>query len=173
MIYLKFLFLLILIGCGSHNDKSFKEENHSTNTFGQNRRPQTDTINRPFNVTFKYLRKVQKEPPYNSYNYCDIILSGAGKIQIPETKWQDKFAWTNDSKSLVLVEWSETENVPAFVLVKVNTETGEIKKSIKMAGAINTLDISEKSVRYNKFFHNKVMSKDTLCCIIEEDYIFN
>lgn len=106
------------------------------------------------------------------YNSCEIEVIGADKIQLPKATWQDKLAWTDDSKTLVLVKWDLDGNNPVFQLVKVDTETGAIQESIKMLGSVNNLTVTGKTVRYNKFYYDKVKSKEKLCCEVEENYVF-
>ena len=106
------------------------------------------------------------------YNACDIELVGTDKIQLTKATWQDKFAWSSDSKTLVLVKWDIDSNNPVFKLVLVDTETGATQESIKMLGAVNSLIVAGKTVRYNKFYFDKAKSKEKLCCEVEEDYTF-
>lgn len=73
---------------------------------------------------------------------------------------------------MVLVKWDIDGNDPVFKLVKVDTETGIIQEGIKMLGAVNSLTVTGNTVRYNKFYYDKVKSKEKLCCEIEEDYTF-
>jgi len=113
--------------------------------------------------------EIRMGSPYNS---CDIEFVGTDKIQLPIATWQDKYAWTNDSKTLILVKWDLAGNNPVFKLVKVDTETGAIQESIKMLGAVNSLTVTGNVAHYNKFYYDKVKSKEKLCCNVEEDYTF-
>ena len=130
---------------------------------------QSDTTKRPIQVFFKNVGEIRMGSPYNT---CSIEIVGSEKIQLPTASWQDKLAWSDDSKALVLVKWELAGNNPAFKLVKIETETGRIQESIRMLGAINTLKLTSNTVHYNKFYYDKVKSGEKLCCEVEEDYTF-
>jgi len=161
---------IVFLSCNSQQvDKSFGDKQLQTITTQQSNKVQTDTTNRPFQVIFKNVNEVRMGSPYNS---CDIEIVGTNKIQLPKASWQDKLVWSDDSKTLVLVKWDLDRNNPVFKLVKIDTETGTIQESIRMLGAVNSLKVTDNTVRYNKFYYDKVKSKEKLCCEIEEDYTF-
>lgn len=105
------------------------------------------------------------------YNTCKIELVGTDKIQLPQAFWQDKFAWTDDSKKLVLVKWHSTGEHPVFKLFIIDIETGVTQEGIRMIGAINNLKVKGDTISYTKFYYKEIMSKDTLCCTVQEDYV--
>lgn len=170
MIYSIYFASIIFLSCHSQQvDKGFGDNQQQPLTALQNNKVQTDTTKRPFQVVFKNAHEIRMGSPYNT---CDIELVGTDKIQLPKANWQDKFAWSSDSKILVLVKWNIDNNNPVFKLIFIDTETGAIQESIKILGAVNSLRVTGKTVRYNKFYYDKVKSREKLCCEVEEDYTF-
>lgn len=162
--------LIILISCNSRKvENNLGEEQQMTRKQNINI-VQTDTTKRPFQIIFNNVSEIRMGSPYNA---CEIEIVGTNKIQLPVSSWQDKYAWSDDSKNLILVKWEiDGNNYPIFKLIKVNTETGIIQESIPMLGALNSLTVEGSTVRYKKFYYNKLKSKEKLCCYVEEDYIF-
>jgi hypothetical protein len=167
MKFLLFIFSFTFFSCNSSQDENKYRQTKMTNK-SITEAVIIDTISRPFKVVFKDINKIQIGSPYNT---CKIELLGINKIQLPQASWQDKLAWSNDSKRLILVKWNTDSKINAFTFFIINTETGITQESIGMVGAINHLKVVGDTISYNKFYYNKAMTKDTLCCIVEEDYI--
>ena len=128
-------------------------------------------MNRPFEIKFTSINEVRMGSPYNS---CNIEFVGFDKLKLPEVGWQDKFAWTNDSKKLILIKWDFENNIPGFHLFLIETETGITKESERLMGLPNSISISGYKVKLNKFLFNKEKTEPgKLCCEIEEEYEFD
>ena len=156
---------VILFGCTSSENTNTGSTNSMTDTLTTT---YSDTLERPFQIVFKELSEIRMG---SSYNTGKVELVGTDKIQLPDASWQDKFAWSDDSKKLVLVKWESSGALPVFRLFMIDTESGVTQESIRMLGAINSLKIVDKTIHYNKFYLDKAKSKDTLCCNVEETYV--
>ena len=107
------------------------------------------------------------------YNHCNIELIGT-KIKLPKAGWQDKYAWTADSKRLVLIKWDFDKNEASFHLFLINTQNGKTKESHKIYGLPDTISISGDTVKYTKFLYDKTKSTaDNFCCHIDEEFKFD
>lgn len=141
----------------------------NNNTTVENATAKPDTIKRPFRLIFKDVTPIHAG---SSYNVCKVEFLGTNKIALPQALWQDKFAWSDDSKKLVLVKSeARTKNFTSFKFFIIDLETGSTQESISMAGTINSLQLKKDTIFYNKFYYNKIRSKDTICCAIQENYI--
>ena len=130
-----------------------------------------DIANRPFSLRLKNVDEIRMGSPYRS---CEIEIIGFAKFNLPRYMWQDKYAWSDDSKSLVLVKWNYENNEPSFHLVLINTETGEMIESPKIFGLPNDLSIEGNRVKLNKFLYDKQKSeKVKLCCHVDDEYEFS
>jgi hypothetical protein len=109
------------------------------------------TINRPFKIKFISIREIRMGSPYNG---CDIKFIGQTNIKLGEAAWwQDKFAWSDDNKYLVLVQWNMDNNDPGFHLTIFNTLTGQSQTSERIIGMVNNLSVTDNRVLYNKFLY--------------------
>jgi len=107
------------------------------------------------------------------YNHCHIELIGFDKMMLPKAGWSDKYAWTDDSKRLVLVKWDFENNIPGFHLYFINTENGEVFESPRIFGLLSDISIAGKKVRITKFLYNKEKSEPgKLCCDVNEEFDF-
>ena len=160
---------LFILSCNSSQNNIQPElHNNSNDSISLSNVVQADTIKRPFLIILKDVTEIRMGSPYNS---CAIELSGADKITLPKATWQDKYAWNDSSTKLVLVKWEGFSDGPVFRLFIIDTETGKTQESIRMFGAINNLQIKGNTITYSKFYYNRAMSKDTLCCKVQEDYL--
>src|SRR5688572_18477984 len=108
-----------------------------------------ETVKRPFQVKIINAGEIRMGSPYK---HCEIELVGSDKIKLPKAGWQDKYAWTIDSKRLVLIKWGDFENnLPDFYLFLIDTETGNTKESSRLSGLPNDISIAGEKVKLNKF----------------------
>jgi hypothetical protein len=129
-----------------------------------------DTIKRPFLLKITNCDEVRMGSPYKR---CDIELIGFDKIKLPIGGWQDKYAWSDDSKKLVLIKWDFEKNDPGFHLFLINAETGLTKESPRLFGLPNKISLSGDKVKLNKFLYDKEKSKSgKLCCELDEEFEF-
>jgi hypothetical protein len=129
-----------------------------------------DTTIRPFRILCISPQEVRMGAPYNS---CKIELVGQDKINLPKASWQDKYAWTNDSKKLVLIKWDFENNEPGFHLFYIDTETGRTIESKRIFGLPNSISIVDNKVTINKFLFDKTKSvAGKLCCQVNEEFEF-
>lgn len=156
---------VIILGCNSSDNTNDRVNDNRIDTIEMT---SNDTLKRPFQIVFKDLSEIRMGSPYNAGK---VEIIGTDKIQLPEASWQDKYAWSDDSKKLVLVKWESSGALPVFRLFIIDTETGATQESIRMLGAINKLKIIDKTIYYNKFYLDKAKSKDTLCCNVDETYV--
>ena len=123
---------------------------------------------RPFQIKIVDHGEVRMGSPYNS---CEIQLIGSDKVQIPKHEWQDKYAWSDDSRKLVLIKWSFEKNEPGFQFFIIDTTTGATTESARIFGLPNSLAIKGTKIKYNKFLLDRGKSKpDKLCCNTDEEY---
>ena len=87
--------------------------------------PQMDTTKRPFQIKVTNVDEVRMGSPYNR---CNIELVGFDKTKLPEGGWQDKYAWSDDSKTLVLIKWDFENNKPGFHLFRMTQKQDKQKK---------------------------------------------
>jgi hypothetical protein len=125
---------------------------------------------RPFQIKITAVDEIRMGSPFN---HCHIELVGSDKIKLSEAGWQDKYAWTSDSKRLVLIKWDFATNDPAFHLFLIDTETGKTKESGMFYGLPKSISIIGDKIKLTKFIYSKEKSgPDNLCCDIEEEYEF-
>ena len=104
------------------------------------------------------------------YNLCSLKFIGT-KLQLPETEWQDKHAWSEDNKYLILIRWDLTNNEPGFKFYIVDTEKESLRVSNRIDGLINSISIVDSTILYNKFLLDiKKSSGGNLCCNYDEKY---
>lgn len=129
-----------------------------------------NTIKRPFQVKVTNAGEVRMGSPYNN---CDIELIGFEKLKLPKAGWQDKYAWSEDSKNLLLIKWNFQNNVPGFHLFLINTETGQTKESPRFTGLPNNISITGNKIKINKFLYDKEKTKSgNPCCEVDEEFEF-
>jgi hypothetical protein len=78
------------------------------------------SLKRPFEINIINPQEIRMGSPYNC---CHIELVGNSKITLPKAGWQDKYAWSSDSKYLVLIKWNLEDNEPGFHLFLITIET--------------------------------------------------
>ena len=108
-------------------------------------------INSDYKVQFSNRGEIRMGSPYY---YADLKISNL-EIELPKVTWQDKFAISKDSKTLVLVSYDLTDNEPGFRFNIINTLTKSIRQSERISGLLNNLKINENIIHYNKFLFNK------------------
>lgn len=107
------------------------------------------------------------------YNICNIELPDLKFIDLPKAGWQDKYALSNDSKTLVLIKWNLEGNNPGFHFFIIDTITGAITRSERIAGLVNEIHITGNRIQYNKFLYDKSKPEaGSLCCNIDAEYVF-
>ncbi len=122
---------------------------------------------RPFLVRISNRSEVRMGSPYN---ICNIELIGQHLIDLPRSGWQDKIAWSNDSKRLVLVELNLEKNEPAFHLFIIDTTTGKTIKGSKISGLVNNISMSGDIIRLNRFLFDREKFERQQDCNIDEVY---
>lgn len=108
------------------------------------------TTKRPFEIKFTSVGEIRMGSPYNR---CDIQFIGQTNIKLENACWEDKFAWSNDNKYLVLIQWNLDNNDPGFHLTIFNTLTGKSHTSERIMGMVNNLSIMDNKILYNKFLY--------------------
>ncbi len=106
--------------------------------------------NRPFELMFISPSEIRMGSPYN---HCQIQFVGLTNIKLEDGWWQDKHAWTEDNKYLVLIKWNLDNNDPGFHFRVFNTLTGNSLTSDRIMGMVNSLSITDTKVLYNKFLY--------------------
>ncbi len=130
-----------------------------------------ETTKRPFEIKLIDIGEVRMGSPYN---HCNIEFIGTDKIKIPKDWWQDKYAWTEDSKRLVLIRWDFEHNEPSFHLFLIDTENGKTLESPKIFGLPDNVFITGDTVFYKKFLYDKAKTTaGNLCCYFDEEYQFH
>lgn len=128
-------------------------------------------IKRPFLIKFTNANEIRMGSPFNS---CDIEIVGFDKIKLPKCSWQDKYAWTDDSKKLLLIKWNFENNDPGFHLFLIDTETGQKKESSRLLGLPTNVSIIGNKIKISKFLYDKKKSvAGKLCCEVEEEFEFD
>ena len=126
---------------------------------------------RPFKIKIINYGEIRMGSPYNG---CEIHLVNYDKIKLPNATWQDIYAWSEDSKKLVLVQWNLEKNEPGFHFFIIHIESGEFTRSHRIFGCVNSLVVREDKIIYNKFIYDKAKSSSgQLCCEVDEEYQMN
>ena len=129
-----------------------------------------DSLVRPFQIRMSHIEEIRMGSPYYG---CDIELIGFDKIKLPKHGWQDKYAWTDDSKQLALIKWNFESNKPGFHLFLIDVQTGQTKESPILFGLPNNISFTGNKIKINKFLYDKEKSEPGyLCCNIDEVYEF-
>lgn len=130
-----------------------------------------NTIARPFQIKITNVEEVRMGSPYNG---CNIELINFNKVKLPIGGWQGKFAWTDNSKRLVLIRWNFEKNTPGFHLFLIDIETGQTKESPRLLGLPNSISFEGNKIKINKFLYDKEKSTlGNLCCIVVEAFEFD
>ncbi len=124
---------------------------------------------RPFGVVFIRPSEIRMGSPYN---HCYIKLVGLSNILLEDAAWQDKCAWGEDNKYLVLIKWNMDNNEPSFHFVIFNTTSGESKESERIFGLVNTLAVKGNTIFYSKFFYTGRNPDGSLSGNSEHQYMF-
>ncbi len=127
-----------------------------------------ETSTRPFQIKMTDVSEIRMGSPYN---HCHIELIGTNKIKLPKSGWQDKYAWTSDSKRLVLVKWNLENNIPSFNFFLIDTEKDRTLESKRMLGIVDSISIIGDKVKYKNFLYNKEKSSSEN--LFDEEYEFN
>ena len=125
-------------------------------------------MRKPFEVKVMNPSEIRMGSPYNS---CEIELVGFDDIELPNVAWQDKYAWSEDFKKLILIQWNFDLNEPGFHFYIIDTNTGNSHTTERIFGLPNNLEIIGNKISYNKFLLDKSKSEHgNLCCNIDEKY---
>jgi hypothetical protein len=125
---------------------------------------------KPFQVKVTNVEEVRMGSPYNA---CNIELVGYDEIKLPSAGWQDKYAWADDFKQLVLIKWNFENNQPGFHLFVIDIESGQIKESSRLFGLPNNISFVGDKIKINKFLYDKEKSESgSLGCNIDEIFEF-
>ncbi len=127
------------------------------------------TTKRPFEIKFISVREIRMGSPYNG---CDIQFIGQTNIKLGDAWWQDKFAWSDDSKYLVLIQWNLDNNDPGFHLTIFNTLTGQSQTSERIMGMVNNVSVTNNIVLYNKFLYSSKTKDGKLLGNTDNEYEF-
>ncbi|MES2285236.1 MAG: hypothetical protein V4547_06065 [Bacteroidota bacterium] len=122
---------------------------------------------RPFEIRLTNVGEIRMGSPYN---LCSIQLIGRHRIKIPQNGWQDIYAWSEDSKKLVLIKWDFENNDPGFHLFVIDTENGKTLESPRIFGLPKNVSIAGDTVTFIKFLYNK--TKEPTDCFYKEKYQF-
>lgn len=122
-------------------------------------------------IKISNLSEIRMGSPYNT---CDIELIGINDFHLPKSGWQDKYAFTEDFKKLVLIRWSFPNNEPGFILYLIDIENLSYQESIRLLGLPKTVSVNnEGHVLISKFYFDKTKTKDqNYANDVYEEYIF-
>lgn len=105
------------------------------------------------------------------YNSCELDFSGT-TLELPTNNWQDKYAWSDDNKFLVLIQWNLNRNEPGFHFYIIDTEINTLTKTERILGIVNDLKIENSKILFKKFLLVKEKSKiEERCCYTDEVYL--
>jgi hypothetical protein len=123
-------------------------------------------------VKISNLSEIRMGSPFNT---CDIQLIGINDLHLPKSGWQDKFAFTEDSKQLILIKWNFPNNEPGFILYSIDIENQSYQVSGQLLGLPKTVSINnEGRVLISKFYFDKTKTKDqNYANDVTEEYIFS
>ena len=105
---------------------------------------------RPFEITFKYISEIRHGSPYNLVElthtaYKNIILKA-------HNDWQDKQSWTQKGDYVALVKWDFVNTDPGFIVILIDTNSGEMTESIRVQGCCEKIILSnDLKVNYQTF----------------------
>ena len=123
-------------------------------------------------VKISNLSEIRMGSPFNT---CDIQLIGINGLHLPKSGWQDKFAFTEDYKQLILIKWSFPNNELGFILYSIDIENQSYQVSGQLLGLPKTVSINnEGRVLISKFYFDKTKTKDqNYANDVTEEYIFS
>ncbi|MBD1397810.1 hypothetical protein H9Q13_11600 [Pontibacter sp. JH31] len=116
-----------------------------------------DKVRRPLQIDFINPREIRMGSPYL---LCEIKLSGRTNINLENNAWQDLSLWTDDNKYLILVKWNLEKNEPGFNFVIFNIATGDNVISERIMGCLNSMEVENGKIRYNKFLYTGQKTED-------------
>lgn len=91
------------------------------------------------------------------YFYADLEIQGLD-IELPQKKWQDKYAIAKNNTLLILVSFDFENNEPGFRFCIIDLVSKEIRESQRIEGLLNSLKIKDHKIFYNKFLYNKQLA---------------
>lgn len=104
------------------------------------------------------------------YNTCQLKFTGTN-LDLPTSDWQDKYAWSDNNRHLVLIRWNTENNEPGFQFYIIDNKTTTLVISERILGMVNDLKVEGNKIMYNKFYFDKENSKPgMLCCHTDEVY---
>ena len=123
-------------------------------------------------VKISNLSEIRMGSPFNTF---DIQLIGINGLHLPKSGWQDKFAFTEDYKQLILIKWSFPNNELGFILYSIDIENQSYQVSGQLLGLPKTVSINnEGRVLISKFYFDKTKTKDqNYANDVTEEYIFS
>ena len=105
---------------------------------------------KPFQIKYKNKQEIRHGSPYN---IAEIEIDENLNFQIDfNDGWQDKHAWSKDSKYLALVKWEIIDSEPGFVIVLIDIVNGEQIISKRIDGCCNKIRLrNDLSIYYESY----------------------
>ncbi len=105
---------------------------------------------RPFQIKHNNISEIRHGSPYN---LAEVEIVGKTKFSIEKNNgWQDKYSWSRDGKNVALVKWEHIDSEPGFIIVVINSSTGEQLHSNWIQGCCHTVRLrNDLSIYYETF----------------------
>lgn len=105
---------------------------------------------RPFEITFKHISEIRHGSPYN---LVELTHTAHRNISLKTNNdWQDKLSWSPNAEYLALVKWDFVKEEPGFIIILLDTNSGEITESARIQGCCEKIILgNDLSVNYKTF----------------------
>jgi len=105
---------------------------------------------KPFEIKYKLIGEIRHGSPYN---LVELYHTANKNINLKANDdWQDKQSWSRNGDFVALVKWKFIKGEPGFIIILLNTNTGEITKSSRIQGCCNKIKLTnDLSLKYQTF----------------------
>ncbi len=73
------------------------------------------------------------------YQICSLRVGGGWLAKLGDRPWQNKVAHSADGRIVALVYWDIVRNEPGFRVLAINTQSGQITESGRVAGCCDSI----------------------------------
>ncbi len=93
-----------------------------------------------------------RELPMSPYNTCTVELDGPWAPDLPDYRWQDLFAKSDNNRYLALVAWDMDGCFnPGFRLVVIDKRTKTVREARRVAGCCDAISWDASGFEYKTF----------------------
>lgn len=105
---------------------------------------------RPFELKFNHISEIRHGSPYN---LVELTHSPYRNIDLKNhNDWQDRQSWTTKGDYLALVKWEFINSDPGFVVILLDTDSGDMSESNRVQGCCHKIILNnDLCVKYQTF----------------------